>query len=427
MLARRTAWRFPHRRSARSSKEFRAAGALSGVVVWSVQTILTAARLLTPAEVIDKPVIAIDDGAIVSIASRDGAEAPADRHVDFADCTLVPAFFDVHIHGSGGHDAMEATEPALNHIGGFLARRGVGAYFATTVTAPLDTLLRSLAGLAKRMSGPLEGARPVGIHLEGPFLSPHKRGCHVESQLLVPSVSLFDRLWQAAEGHIRLMTIAPELPGAEETIAHATRVGVRISLGHSNAQGDAARRGIAAGAISATHTFNAMRAFDHRDPGLLAEVLTNDRLFAEIICDGLHVDPAAVRLFRRAKGPDRAMLVTDAMAGTGMPDGNYRLGEMDVRVQNGRCVAGDANTLAGSTLTLDRAVRNYAEFTGATLIEAVGLATRNPARMTGLDAEIGSLAAGRSADIAVLSPKNEVLETFLRGRPCVSDAVTFNG
>jgi N-acetylglucosamine-6-phosphate deacetylase len=391
-----------------------------------VRTILTAARLLTPADVVEKPIVVVDDGAIASIENRNGSELPQGRHVDFPDCTLIPALFDVHIHGSGGHDVMEATDSALNHIGNFLARRGVGAYFATTVTAPLDTLLRSLAALAKLLRQPLEGARPMGIHLEGPFISPHKRGAHAESQLLTPSVAMFERMWQAAEGQIRLMTIAPELEGAEETIAHATRLGVRISLGHSNAQSDAARRGVAAGAASATHTFNAMRAFDHRDPGLLGEVLTNDALFAEIICDGLHVDPAAVRLFRRAKGPDRALLVTDAMAGTGMPDGNYWLGELEVRVKNGRCVIGE-NTLAGSTLTLDRAVRNYAEFTGAPLGEAVALATRNPARMTGLDAEIGALAPGRPADVTVLSPKNEVLETFLRGRPCMSGTVAFNG
>jgi N-acetylglucosamine-6-phosphate deacetylase len=391
-----------------------------------VRTILTAARLLTPVEVVERPVVVVDDGAIASLATMTGSELPAGRHVDFPDCTLIPALFDVHIHGSGGHDAMEATDSALNRIGRFLAHRGVGAYFATTVTAPLDTLLRSLSGLAKLLQAPPEGARPVGIHLEGPFLSPHKRGAHAESQLLTPSVALLEQFWQASEGHIRLMTIAPELPGAEETIAHATALGVRVSLGHSNAQSDAARRGVAAGAASATHTFNAMRAFDHRDPGLLAEVLTNDGLFAEIICDGLHVDPAAVRLYRRAKGPERALLVTDAMAGTGMPDGNYRLGDLEVRVKNGRCVVGE-DTLAGSTLTLDRAVRNYSEFTGAPLAEAVGLATRNPARMTGLDGEIGTLEPGRSADIAVLSPKHEVLETFLRGRPCVSGAVTFNG
>jgi N-acetylglucosamine-6-phosphate deacetylase len=386
-----------------------------------MRTVLTAKRLLTPTEIVDNPVLAIEDGAISSLASRSSAELPAGRHVAFPECTLIPALFDVHIHGSGGHDVMEATDAALGHIGMFLARRGIGSYFATTVTAPLDSLLRSLSGLAKLMLKPLEGARPLGIHLEGPFLSPHKRGAHAESQLLTPSVALFDRLWEAAEGDIRLMTIAPELPGAEETMAYAAKLGVRVSLGHSDADTAAAQRGVDAGAVTATHTFNAMRSFDHRSPGLLGEVLTNDALFAEIICDGLHVDPAAVRLWWKAKGADRGLLVTDAMAGAGMPDGPYRLGELEVRVVNGRCVIGE-NTLAGSTLSLDRGVRNFMEFTGASLGEAVALASRNPARMTGLDGGVGTLAAGRPADIAVLSSANEVVETFLRGAPCCISA-----
>lgn len=381
-----------------------------------VRTVLTANRLLTPEQVVDKPVVVVEGGVIAGIDSRTHAALPAGRHVELPEATLIPALFDVHIHGSGGHDTMEATDSALNHIGAFLARHGVGAYCATTVTAPLDSLLRSLSGLAKLIESPLDGARPVGIHLEGPFLSPHKRGAHPESQLLAPSIALFERMWQASEGNIRVMTIAPELDGADETIAYATRLGVRVSLGHSDANADAARRGVRAGAVTATHTFNAMRRFDHRDPGLLGEVLTNDDLFAEIICDGLHVDPDVVRLFWKAKGLERALLVTDAMAGTGMPDGTYWLGELEVRVKNGRCIVGE-DTLAGSTLTLDRALCNFAEFAAAGFAQAVTLATRNPARMTGLDAEIGTLAPGRSADIAVLSAKNEVIETFLRGEP----------
>jgi N-acetylglucosamine-6-phosphate deacetylase len=171
-----------------------------------------------------------------------------------------------------------------------------------------------------------------------------------------------------------------------------------------------------------------MRRFDHREPGLLGEVLTNDKLFAEIICDGLHVDPAAVRLYWKAKGPERALLVTDAMSAAGMPDGKYWLGELEVRVKNGRCIIGD-DTLAGSTLTLDQGMRNFMEFTGASLAEASALATRNPARMTGFDNEVGTLAPGRSADIAVLSEKNEVVDTILRGT-LTGDPVTqtnFNG
>jgi N-acetylglucosamine-6-phosphate deacetylase len=381
-----------------------------------VRTVLTALRLLTPDQTIDRPVVVIDDGFIVQLTSQSHSALPPGRHVELPEATLIPALFDVHIHGCAGHDVSEATDTALSHIGAFLASRGVGAYCATTITAPLDSLLRSLSGLARLIATPLDGARPVGIHLEGPFLSPHKRGAHTESQLLTPSPALFDRIWQASEGNIRVMTIAPELPGAEETIAHAAHLGVRVSLGHSNADTDAARRGVLAGAVTATHTFNAMRQFDHRDAGLLGEVLTNDQLFAEIICDGLHVDPAIVRLFWKAKGPNRALLVTDAMAGTGMPDATYRLGELEVHVVNGRAIIGE-DTLAGSTLTLDRAVVNFSQFAGATLAESVVLATRNPARLTGLDAEIGALAPGRSADIAVLSPKNEVVETFLRGEP----------
>jgi N-acetylglucosamine-6-phosphate deacetylase len=394
-----------------------------------VRTVLTATRLYTPDHLVERPVVVIEDGMVADVFSLTHAGLPEGRHVELPESTLVPALFDVHIHGSGGHDVMEGTESALSHIGSFLARRGVGAYCATTVTAPLDSLLHSLSSIAKLIHTPLDGARPVGIHLEGPFLSPHKRGAHAESQLLTPSIALFDRMWDAAEGNIRIMTMAPELPNAEETIAHATQLGVRVSLGHSDANGDAARAGVMAGAVSATHTFNAMRRFDHRDPGLLGEVLDNDRLFAEIICDGLHVDPSVVRLFWKAKDGDRAILITDAMAGAGMPDGPYRLGEMEVRVKNGRCIIGE-DTLAGSTLTLDRGLYNFMQFTGSGLDRALPLATRNPARMTGFESEIGAIAPGRSADIAVLSARNEVIGTILRGVPQLGppgDGVYMNG
>jgi N-acetylglucosamine-6-phosphate deacetylase len=379
-----------------------------------MQTVITAERLIAPEHLIENPMVVIEDGLITHIASRTGAELPPGHHLHFAGCTLAPALFDVHIHGSAGHDVMEATPEAFTRIGRFLAHHGVGAYLPTTVTAPLEATLRSLAGMAKLIGSVEYGARPLGIHMEGPFLSPHKKGAHTERLLLTPSVELFERMWQAAEGKIRLMTIAPELPGAEEVIAHATSLGVRVSLGHSNADSDAARRGVEAGAVSATHTYNAMRAFDHRDPGLLGEVLANDDLFAELICDGLHVAPNAVRIYWKSKGPERAILITDAMGATGMPDGNYKLGELDVRVKDGVCLIGE-NTLAGSTLTLDRGVKNFSTITGASIREVAALASRNPARMTGFASEVGSLAVGRSADIAVLSQENDVVDTILRG------------
>jgi N-acetylglucosamine-6-phosphate deacetylase len=232
--------------------------------------------------------------------------------------------------------------------------------------------------------------------------------------LEAPSIELFDRFWQAAEGHIRLMTIAPELPGATELIAHATNLGVRCSLGHSDAMVCEAEAGFAAGARSATHTFNAMRAIDHREPGLAAFVLDKQSLFAEIICDGIHVDPLMVRLYFKAKDKDRIVLVTDGMSATGMPDGTYMLGDMEVEVRDGRCTSN--GVLAGSVLTLDRGVKNLMDFTGATLGTAVAAASRNPSQLMGIGDTWGSLEAGREANITVLSPSAEVIETFLAGR-----------
>ncbi len=378
-------------------------------------TVVTASLLISGGDVLPHPVLLLEDGHITVLGTREAIEIPTRaRHLDFAGATLVPSFFDIHFHGAAGHDVMEATPESLSAVSEFLITRGVGAFFPTTVTAPLETILRSLEGLAKLMSsGKFIGARPLGIHLEGPFLSHNKRGVHPPEHLLVPSVKVFDRMWQASEGRIRLVTVAPELERAEEFIAHAVSLGVRISLGHSDAGTAAARAGVAAGASSATHTFNAMRALDHRNPGILGMALTEESLFAEIICDGIHVDPSLVNLFWKAKGPERAILVTDSMSAAGMPDGTYSLGEFLVDVANGKATSN--GVLAGSVLTLDRAVRNFAEFTGAPLAQITNLATRNPARMTGLENEVGTLAVGRRADITVLDAQGAVQATILNG------------
>ena len=383
--------------------------------------VLTAARLITADRQIDEPVLVLEDASIRAIGSRGSAELPAGEHLDYPGATLTAAYVDVHMHGCCGLDVMTATAEVLATIGSFLSRHGVGSYFPTTITAPRDATLRSLSGLAKlvqkareREDEPSTGARPLGIHIEGPFLSHAKKGAHPQHDLLVPSVKFFDRMWEASEGAIGLMTIAPELPNALDVIARAAGLGVRVSLGHSNATYAEAEAGRAHGAVSATHTFNAMRSFDQREPGILGLVLSDDRLYAELICDGLHVHPAAVRLFRKAKGADRGILITDAMSATGMPDGLYKLGELEVRLIEGRCLIGE-NTLAGSTLTLEAAVRNFTRFTDAPLAEAVQLASRNPAEMVGLADQVGSLREGGAADLVVLSPEGAVLDTWLSG------------
>jgi len=388
-----------------------------------MHTVLTAKRLWDGTSLLDQPAVTIEDGRIVSISARAAGELPrAARVFDYPDATLGPAFLDVHTHGAAGHDAMEATPEALNAIGSFLASRGTGNYLPTTVTAPLDATLRALSGLAGLIARPcVPGqASPVGIHLEGPFLSHQKRGVQPPEYLLMPDRDIFDRFFEAAEGHIRLMTLAPELPGAVELAAHATARGVRVSLGHSNATAAETRMTIAAGAVSATHTFNAMRPLDHREPGILGVVLTDDDLYAELICDGIHTAPELVKLWWKAKGPERAILVTDAMSAAGMPEGTYRLGGFAVEVANGRAMAN--GVLAGSVLTLDRALSNFVAFTGAPLGQALRLVSANPAAMLGLGDKVGSVAVGQLANFVAVDAAGKLVASILHGEPVAGRA-----
>ena len=378
-------------------------------------TLITARRLLTDIGSVEFPVLIVDDDGTITDISSDPTALTKEED------TLSAAFFDQHIHGALNHDVMSASPPQLAEMQRFLASRGVAQYLPTTVTAPVDSTLRALGALANAVEAepqPLQ-ARPVGIHLEGPFLSHAKRGVHPENQLHTPSIALFEQFQQAARGHIRLLTIAPELPGGVDLIAHATAHGVRCSLGHTNALAAEAIAGVDAGATSATHTFNAMRALDHREPGVLGVTLDDARLYAELICDGIHVAPETVRLWLKAKGPERAILVTDAMSAAGMPDGEYKLGELDVTVAKGRAfLSGDLSsgkeTLAGSVLTMDRAVANVRSFTGCSLAVATRLASHNPAAMLGRQ-ELTRIAPGSMANLNRFDAHGHLIATYIHG------------
>jgi N-acetylglucosamine-6-phosphate deacetylase len=390
----------------------------------------TSGRLLTPTGAVERPLVLVDQGRILEIATRTSRQLPAGVSIsDLGDGVIAPGYVDLHIHGSAGYDVMDDTASALPAIEQLLAHHGVTSYFPTTVTAPLDKTLRALERLADAIEAserqPADGkprALPLGIHLEGPFISHARRGVHPPEDLLAPTLALFERFWQAARGRIRMMTIAPELEGAPEVIAEAARRGVCVSLGHSDADFAAAERGIAAGARHATHTFNAMRpldhsTLDHRSPGILGAVLTDGRISADIIADGVHLDPAIVKLVAKAKGPEQTVLITDAISATGMPEGRYRLGSLEVDVRDGKCMVD--GKLAGSVLTMDRAVRNLASFAEWDLASAVASASQNPARVARL-ANKGVLAAGADADFVVLNHEGEVLRTFIGGVECSS-------
>jgi N-acetylglucosamine-6-phosphate deacetylase len=384
-----------------------------------MRTVYTASRLYTPIEAIENPSLVVEDGRIAEVSSRSVKEVPVDAPLlDFTDSVLVPGFFDIHIHGGAGLDVMRASSSELPRLGKFLATHGVTGYFPTTVAAPLDSTYATLEQLADAIEAAKVNddgveAQPLGIHLEGPFLSHKRRGVHPPENLVTPTVAIFDRLWQAARGHVRMMTIAPELPGAMEVIAEAARRNVCVSIGHSDADLQTAQDAVRAGARHATHTFNAMRPLDHRDPGIIAEVLTDDRLSADMIVDGIHVAPQVVQIFLQTKGLERAVLITDAISATGMPDGRYQLGPIEVDVKDGKCTSN--GSLAGSVLTMDRAVRNVMKFSRWSLRDAVQAATLNAACAVGITRQ-GQIAVGAEANFVVLSPAGEVLKTIIRGR-----------
>ncbi|MGO9862793.1 MAG: N-acetylglucosamine-6-phosphate deacetylase [Terriglobales bacterium] len=392
----------------------------------------TAEKLLTPTDAVEHPVVLVEQGRVLEISARSERPVPAGvSTVDFGEGVIAPGYIDLHIHGSAGYDVMSDSAEALPAIEQLLARHGVTSYFPTTVTAPMDATLRALERLADAIeTSKIERERtngngnrravPLGIHVEGPFLSHERRGVHPPENLLAPTPASFERFWEAARGRIRMMTIAPELEGATEVIGEAARRGVLVSLGHSDADFEAAERGIAAGARHATHTFNAMRplshnSLDHRNPGILGAVLTDRRVSADMIADGIHLDPAIVKLVACAKGPEQTVLITDGTSATGMPDGRYRLGSFEVEVREGKCMAD--GRLAGSVLTMDRAVRNLARFAEWDWPQAVAAASRNPARVARI-ADKGVLAAGADADFVVLNGESEVLRTFVGGLEC---------
>lgn len=385
-----------------------------------MKTAITAASLLTPLETIERPMLVMEDGIITFVGPRTASAIPSDaKLVDYGDAVLAPGFVDVHVHGAAGHDVMEGEPSALRAIEIMLAKHGVTTYCPTTVTASTDQTLKALERIGAEVARPPEPgareihARPAGIHLEGPFISKAKCGVHPLKDIVEPSVKLFHQFWQSSQETVRVMTIAPELPGAGELIKAATALGVRVSVGHSNASAPEVYAARKAGARHATHTFNAMRRMDHRDPGIVAAVLSDPAFTADIIADGVHVADEYIRIFLAAKGEERAVLITDAISATGMPDGRYKLGNFEVEVNGLECRAN--GRLAGSVLTMDKAIRNVMKTAEWDLRRSVRAASLNPAKLLGIDDKKGTLAAGKDADIVVLSRKGEVVKTIVGG------------
>ena len=374
-------------------------------------------------------VVAAPPGQAFSLTIRDGAvggwqsegaglEGP---FVDGGGCTLLPGFIDVHIHGSGGADVMDATAEGLETMSRFLVRHGVTGFYATTVTAShaatlaaVENVSRYVESTAGGKSGhTATGARVLGVHLEGPFLSAEYPGAQNQAHIRPPSAAEFEEL--LAAGPVRMVTLAPEVAGADALIGMATAAGVRVVLGHTAATFEEATSAVDAGVSQATHTYNAMTGLHHRQPGALGATLSDDRIYAQLIADGIHVHAAAMRILGRCKGPARTLLISDAIGAAGMPEGRYEMGRLPVIVKDGACRLEDG-TLAGSVLTLDAALRNFMAATGWPLVQAWPATSLSQAQAMGIDREVGRIRPGARADLVLLDGEAQVAATVVGGR-----------
>jgi len=383
-------------------------------------TLLHAGKAITPKGEILGAGILIRDGEIEMVGPRAAMALPSGaEEIQATEHTAIPGFVDVHLHGAGGHDVMEGDETALSTIASRLAAFGTTSLLATTVTAAVDDTCRAIEGISRYISTQYQTdqarAEILGIHFEGPFLSKERRGVHPKEFLQLPSAELLQRFLQAASGNARILTIAPELLGATPCIDAARSLGMVVSIGHTDATYEQARAAVAHGAHHATHVYNAMRPFNHRDPGVIGAVLTTPEVTAELIADGVHVDEIAMKVLLQAKGASGVILISDGISATGMPDGKYMLGGLEVTVSGGVCRSAEGR-LAGSTLTLDRALRNIVKL-GIPLADAVKMLTLNPATLLGIEFKKGALRTGADADIVLLNEGLEIVKVWARGTP----------
>jgi N-acetylglucosamine-6-phosphate deacetylase len=383
-----------------------------------ITTLLHVGRALTPATEISDAGILIRDGVIEAVGPRSAVELPQGAvNVQALDKIAVPGFVDVHIHGAGGHDVMEGSADALRTVARTLATHGTTSFVATTVTASTEAICSAAEGISRHaavqhLDEDLH-AEILGIHFEGPFISPARRGVHPPEWLKLPSAELLQKFIDAANGYAQILTIAPELLGAMPCIDAAHNAGLVVAIGHTDATYEQARAAIARGAHHAVHVYNAMRPFSHRDSGVIGAVLTSPEVTAELIADGVHVDETAMRMLIQAKGAGCVILISDGISATGMPDGKYILGNFEVTVAGGVCRNAEGR-LAGSTLTLDRALRNTVNL-GVPLVDAVRMLTLNPATLLGIEFKKGSLRTGADADIVLLDQGLNITRTWTRG------------
>lgn len=369
-------------------------------------------EIYTSEGVLKKTGILIENDSIEALGID---EKEGYTEISLEGCRILPGLIDMHIHGANGFDTMDASYASLNGISKYLARNGVTSFLATTVTTDMEKIEKAVVNTAECIAKGTEGARILGSYVEGPYITSEHKGAHPENMIRSLDKREIDALIEKSNNTVKVITIAPEKPGSSEIIRYLAEKGIRVSMGHTNATYDEAIKAVDSGARIAVHIFNGMRGLHHREAGLVGAALNDDRINAELICDGVHVSVPAMQIITRCKKKENIILITDCMMAGGLPDGEYKLGELKVMVKD--CVARvESGSLAGSTLRLIEAVRNMTEKVGVPFEDALKMATVNPAGVLGIEQKTGSIEQGKAADIIAVDENYEVVFTMVGGR-----------
>ena len=378
---------------------------------------MKATQVFTPKGILDNAYVHISHGFIDSVSDTLN---PKYTLVDLGDRKLMPGLIDMHIHGQSGADTMDATQEALAIMARNLPKTGVVGFLGTTVTAPWQKILNALINVKSAMTTGIDGgAEILGSYLEGPFFTPKNKGAHPEHLFLTPSPERIADLLAIAGDSLKVVALAPETEGAVDATRQLAAHGVRVAMGHTDASWEQVEACVEAGASIGVHLYNGMRGLHHREPGCVGAMLADDSVIAEIIADGVHVHPAVLKLSWKCKGTDNSVLITDGMCAGGLPDGTYQLGELPVTVQDG-VARTDCGSLAGSTLSLNKAIKNMTQLAGIPEVDAVRMASEIPARTLGIDQRMGSIAPGMEASLTVMDDDFNVLLTLVKGQQVFS-------
>lgn len=378
-----------------------------------MRQILRGGKIITPSGVHSGYGLVIREGKISAVQpEKDLDQKPSDRIYELNGKWIAPGMIDLHVHGGLGADTMDCSQEAWDRICRFFASRGVTSFLLTTGAASREAIDEVIETF-QSYHPPQDGAVPLGIHLEGPYLSPQKRGVQPEEHLRNPDPGEYQPWFES--GLVKLMTAAPELPGALEMIQAGRKQGVFFAAGHTTASYDQLLEAVGIGLNQVSHTFNAMDSLHHRRPGVLGAALSDDRIYTQVIADGVHLHPAVVKILVRSKGPGRTILITDAMRGAGLGDGRYELLGQEIEVAGGEARTREG-ALAGSVLTMDQGLWNVRQFSGVTLSQGSAMASESPARALDLYPERGALKAESRADLVILDKDFQVTSVIIGGR-----------